>query len=182
MKKFFILMLSFALLFFIVGCGDSQPEKVTDTEAQVEQEDDDKEESEKAQSETFAIGDSVEIADVVFTVHSARWDDGDDFFGPEDGEKWLVLDCSIDNETDESEQISSLLMFELVDEDNYKRDLELLADTKGSLDGELGAGRSMRGEIAFSVDEGQSKWELIFAPNVFGTGQAIFEIDKSDVQ
>ena len=72
-------------------------------------------------------------------------------------------------------------MFSLYDEDHYSRDVEIFADTKGSLDGELGARRTMRGEIAFNVEEGQTKWEFIFQPNVLGFGQAIYIITEADV-
>jgi len=44
-------------------------------------------------------------------------------------------------------------MFTLYDEDNYSKDMEFFANTKGSLDGELGAGRKMAGEVAFNVEE-----------------------------
>ena len=122
------------------------------------------------------------MGDLVFTVNSARWDKGDDWSEPEEGERWLLLDCTIENQGSESTTISSLLMFKLYDEENYSRDMEIFADTKGSLDGELGFGRKMRGEVAFNVEEGQSYWEFIFEPEVFGFGQAIFTINENEVQ
>ncbi len=140
------------------------------------------EEEAVAAEEIFAIGDVVRMGDLVFTVNSARWEEGDEWFKPEEGERWLLLDCTIENESNKSTSISSLLMFKLYDEDSYSRDMELFADTKGSLDGEVGVGRKMRGEIAFSVEEGQSYWEFIFKPELFGFGQAIFAINEDEVQ
>jgi len=129
----------------------------------------------------FKIGETVKMGDLVFTVTSARWDEGGEFYGPETGERWLLMDCVIENAGDKEDVISSMIMFVLYDEEHYSRDQEFLAETKGNLDGELGPGRTMRGEIAFSVEEDQSEWEFIFQPNIFGFGQAIYLITEEDV-
>lgn len=51
------------------------------------------------------------------------------------------------------------------------------AETKGQLDGELGPGRKMSGQIAFELDTVEKNLEFIFEPNVFGSGQAIYKVD-----
>ena len=130
----------------------------------------------------FAIGDTVKMGDIQLTVNSARWDKGNSFSKPEKGQKWLVLNCTIENTGEESLQVSSLLMFKLYDMLAYARDYEIFADTKGSLDGEVSPGRKIRGEVAFNVDADQDTWEFIFEPNVFGYGQAIFLIESGSVQ
>ena len=132
--------------------------------------------------EMFAIGDTVSMGDLVFTLNSARWDEGDEFSKPEEGERWLVVDCTIENQSNESTTISSMLMFTFYDEDGYSMDQEIFVDTKGSLDGELGSGRKLSGEIAFSIEEGQSYWEFIFEPELFGFGQGIYAINEDEVQ
>lgn len=58
----------------------------------------------------------------------------------------------------------------------------LTTHEQGNLDGELGAGRSMRGEIAYEVDEGQTDWELIFEPNLFDFGQGIYELSADELE
>lgn len=129
----------------------------------------------------FNMGDTVSMGNLEVTLNSARWDSGNQFMQPDEGERWLVLDLTITNMADEAVAISSLLMFSLYDEDAYSCDMEIFADTKGNLDGEVGAGRKMRGEIAFSVDENQNQWELIFEPNIFGFGQAIYLVNAEDI-
>ncbi len=130
---------------------------------------------------SFTIGETVKMGNIEFTVNSARWDKGGDFSKPEEGTKWLVADCTIENIDTEPLGVSSLLMFRLYDELAYAKDLSIFATTKGSLDGEVGAGRKIRGEIAFSVGADQKIWELIFEPNLLGFGQAIFLIKAEDV-
>ncbi len=188
-KKSFILalILLLALSVFAFGCEETTtPERVEkdDTEQVVttDRKSGSSDETAAPATETFSIGDTVKMGDLEFTLKGARWDQGDQFMKPDQGERWLVLDCEIENRSDKSTSISSLLMFTLYDEDNYSMDMEFFANTKGSLDGELGAGRKMAGELAFNVEEGQSTWEFIFEPNVFGFGQAIYVIAEDEVK
>lgn len=156
---------------------EATDETATDgDDAVVEETDDD----ELEEAEGFTVGDTVRMGDLVMHLHSVRWDEGSEFMSPDEGMRWLVADIEIENEADSPTTISSLMMFDLVDEDNRSRDLELMADTEGSLDGELGAGRSMRGDLAFEVRQEQTEWELIFTPQLFGFGQAIFDITEGD--
>lgn len=182
-KKTWVIVVAILGVLFLIGIltpnNDDEIEKVGEKTQETENVEEVETES---KNESFEIGDIVDSGDLLFTVNSARWEKGDEYFGPEDGYKWLVLDCSIENESDESASISSLLMFTLYDKDGYSRDIEIFADTKGSLDGELGAGRKMSGELAFDVEEGQTEWEFIFEPELFSFGQAVFLINETDVK
>ena len=159
------------------GVADDEDAAVEEDDAIVDDDD-----GELEEAEGFTIGDRVRMGDLVIQLHAARWDEGDEFFGPDEGKRWLVLDIEIENEADSGTTISSILMFDLVDQENRSRDVAYMADTVGSLDGELGAGRAMRGDLAWEVDDGQSEWEFIFSPEVFGFGQAIFDISVDQVE
>jgi len=156
--------------------------ETTTTEGAVSESTTTAESSVEAGADSFSLGETAEMDGLQITVNSAHWDKGNDFTKPDAGTRWLVLDCTLKNNRTESESISSLLMFKLVDEDSYARDMEIFADTKGSLDGEIAAGASMRGQIAFDVDEGQAGWTFIFEPNVFGAGQLTYDVSSSDVK
>lgn len=141
-----------------------------------------KEEQTVEDAKIFKVGDTVAMGDLEFTLNSARFDEGGEYFKPDEGKKWLVVDCKVTNNGAESTSISSILMLSLYDSEYYSQEMALLADTKGSLDGELGAGRTLRGEVAYEVDASETDWELIFEPNFFGFGQAIFNLDISNIQ
>lgn len=111
------------------------------------------------------------------TVRKAYFYAGSEWNKPEKGKKWVVIDVELENKGDEPEGVSSLMMFSLYDADNYQSDIAINVDARGSLDGELGAGRKMAGEITFSVPEDQTSFEFIFEPDVFGQGQAIFKLE-----
>lgn len=193
MRKLIIATAAVALTLAATGCEAASPELVDQAApAAADEADDSSDESEDSDDADpanqnpadgpYQVGDTVAMGDLEHTMHGARWSVGDEFFGPDDDERWLVVDIEVTNTGDASEAISSLIMWTLVDADNRSADITLTADEQGSLDGELGAGRSMRGETAFSVpDDGNDTWQLLFEPNVFGSGQAIYVITSDDV-
>lgn len=127
--------------------------------------------------EVFAIGDTVSIGDFRITVNKTRQSAGSEWFKPDEGHVWLIVECTIENAHSKEPQIvSSLLMFDLVDEDGRSMNTAIGPETKGRLDGEIGVGRKMTGELAWEVPVDAKGLELIFAPGVFQKGQAIFSL------
>lgn len=168
-----------AIIFaFLLALGSSDLESSKPTK--VEPSDETSEEVDE-QGETFKVGETVKMGDLEFTVNGIRTDKGDEWNKPEEGNTFLIIDATIKNTGQDSSALSSLIMFKLYDSDFYEKDMSIFADTKGSLNGELGAGRTMRGEIAFEVGKDETEWEFIFEPNVFGFGQAIYELKAEDM-
>ena len=118
---------------------------------------------------THAIGETVTMGELEHTLHGVRFSQGDEYSAPEAGTRWLVADIEVTNNSDASEAISSVMMWTLNDPDHRSVDMTYTGDERGSLDGELGPGRSMRGEIAYAVSADQTSWELIFAPEFSGS-------------
>lgn len=110
------------------------------------------------------------------TLHGVRFAPGDEYTTPEPGTRWLVADIEVTNRSDEPAAISSIGMWTLYDPDNRSVDQTITGDEQGSLDSELGPGRSLRGEIAFAVDAEHKEWELIFSPELLEFGQTIYDI------
>src|SRR5690625_4214259 len=115
------------------------------------------------------------------TCHGARFSEGNEFLGADEGTRWLLVDVEVTNNSDESEAISSMIMWSLVDSDNRTNDQTITTDEQGSVDGELGAGRSMRGEIAYEVSDDESEWELIFDPPLYEFGKVIYNLSADQV-
>lgn len=175
-----ILLMVFALA--IAGCGETTTPERVDENNNAEANDPDDDNNQEEEASGFGVGDKVKMGDLEFVVNSARWDEGDEYTSPDAGTMWIVVDVTIENQGSESEAISSLMMFELYDMDGYSQEMAYFVSTKGSLDGELGAGRKMSGELAFEVEEDHTEWEFIFAPNFLGFGQAIYDISVDDIQ
>nr|WP_286672881.1 DUF4352 domain-containing protein [Anaeromonas gelatinilytica] len=173
----------------LIGCDNSDSSDSSDTDTGSEsshsndkEKETDSEEDSSQEKSILTLGKTIEMGDLSFVARSAQWKNGDEFSSPDEGEKWLAVDVEIINNSDESTSISSLLMFSLYDDENYSTEIAPFADTRGSLDGELGVGRSMAGEIAFEVPESSESFEFVFEPELFGFGQAIYSIQADEVQ
>ncbi len=126
--------------------------------------------------EHFNINDTVKTGDLDFSVNGMRTSDGSSFSKPDEGNQFLIVEVTINNNGGESENISSMMMFKLVDNEGISYNQSIMADTKGSVDGELGAGRKMRGEIAYEVPKNISKFELEITPNLMEDELIVFDI------
>lgn len=175
------------LLILVTGCGgNSTPTKVEKT-SEMEQLAQSSEEIEALVSETpsqveiFSIGETVSMGNFEFTVNSLRFDKGSTYMTPDAGEKWLVIDSTIVNKAQEPEAISSMLMFSLMDSEFYVKNMAFGPELKGSMDGEIAPGRTLRGEIAYNVSDDETNWEFIFEPDPFGKGQAIYKLSLDDM-
>lgn len=162
------LLLALCLLFTIIlwGCGETTEPKKATTEP-----------TKTKQQQTFKIGERVEMGELVITVNSVVDSQGSEFLKPAAGHVFKIVDCTIENLSDQSQAISSLMMFKMADSEGYNYNVTITDSSKPSLDGELGPGRKMRGEIAFEVPADATGLELIFEPNILGFGQAIFKLD-----
>lgn len=159
------LLLVILFVGLIAGCGETvTPEKVAPDET-----------PEVQQPETFEIGEAVKAGKVHVTLHQIRTWEGDDWNKPDEGYIYLIPEATIENVSEEAYHTSSLGQWSAVDTDGVKYNIALVTDLKGSLDGEIGAGRKLRGEIGFEVERGK-EYEVIFEPEVFGSGQVIWNV------
>lgn len=186
MKKMLVAMLVGLMIISLMGCGETTtPEKVENGAQTTGGDQTSEEQGSKATQnensnapETFKIGDPIKMGDLIFIVNSIRESNGNDFIKPEEGKVYKIADVTLENVGKESTSVSSMLMFSLSDADGYKYNITIGPDAKGSVDGELQPGRKHRGEVAFEVSKEAKGLELIFEPNLFGSGQAIVQISE----
>lgn len=174
MKKKFLTVLGAVLISgSLVACGESTIEKV-DTASEANAEETVKEE-EKPVEETkeLAVGDQVNIDGLLVTVKGVRTDTGADEWSTPEKDFFVIVDVELENTTDEPYPMSSMLQLSLFNADSYSQDMSIMPQVNGSLDGEIGAGRKMAGEIAFDV-EASEYYEFIFEDPI-KSGQAIWK-------
>lgn len=184
MKKFLSLVGLLVLAFTLVACGESSIEKVDketptagNNDAVVENngavDDAEAQPEEEVLEESLTIGDTVNYDGLHITLNDVITSSGSEWEKPS-YDHYLILDLTIENTTEEAANISTILQMSLQDEEGYTHSIAFFTETKGSLDGEIGPGRSNRGQVAFDVNQ-SSVYEFIFE-NPFTSGQAIWEI------
>lgn len=179
-KNVFMLVGTVALSLSLAACSESTIEKV-ETPAETPAAEETTEPAEEvAETQDLKIGDTVKVNDLQVTLNSVRQYTGTaDTWDEAINDYYLIFDVVVENTGAESASLSSMMNFLLYDSESYAQDMAII-ETKGTLDGEIGQGRKMAGEIAFDVTDSET-FEFIFE-DPFATGQAIWTITKEDLQ
>ncbi|HEY8414377.1 MAG TPA: DUF4352 domain-containing protein [Thermaerobacter sp.] len=163
----------------LAGCGETvEPEKVASGGEPAQEQPADQGGQGEQKAQTFKVGDTIKLGDLHYTVHGVREVKGDEMFKPDKGKKWLAVEVTVENSGSEPAAVSSMLGFSLQDSEGYNyTSTPLPVDTKGQLDGELAAGRKMRGEVTFEVPADAKGFQLTIDANAFGFGQAVVTLE-----
>jgi hypothetical protein len=121
------------------------------------------------------IGATQKLGDAEVTVHGVRESSGSDFFQPDPGNKWVIVDVSAKNVGDNPYSLSSLLQCGMRDSSGRNYTITVGPDTTGSFDGTMQVGATIRGEVAFEVPTSATGLTFIFE-QALGTGQAFWAV------
>ena len=162
MKKIMYL-LSIGLMVTLLGCGSSTPVATTPVETpQTKTETTDP--GPTPENTNFAIGDTFNLGDLQYKINSVRISEGDSnqFMQPEEGNVFLLIDMTVENQGSEEAIVSSMLLFKLVDKDGRSQDFSIsaLAEAEGKMDATLAPGRKVTGELGYEVAKGPQAFEL----------------------
>lgn len=125
-------------------------------------------------AETFAVGDVIEIGDLRLTVNEVTFPTGDDFSQPTEGNRFVVVDVSVENHSDTAETISSMLQMQLKDATGQSYDVNITAQMASggtSPEGELAPGETLRGQVGFQVPTDATDLLFVFDGDFFGAGK-----------
>lgn len=179
-KLFKIGILVFTLIILIMGCTESNVEETPEGSDQNIADDGTTEgptdePAEEPSGGVFAVGDTADFDGLKITLNGVRTSQGDEYFPPEN-DKFILIDLTIENTTNEAQTVSTLMQMSLMDPESFAYDVAIFADTKGSVDGEIAPGRKVRGEVAFDVPQADF-YEFIFEDPFVG-GQAIWKLEN----
>jgi hypothetical protein len=108
----------------------------------------------------------VKLGKYQFTVNGVRESAGDTISQPKQGQKFLVIDATVENQGQKTEPISSIFLFALSDSTKKEYNRVITVDAKGSLDSNLDPGKQLQGEIAFEVPKDAKDLLLILRGDV----------------
>lgn len=128
----------------------------------------------------YAVGETADINGVKITVNSATsTDEADPQFNTaaqlEEGETYEVIDATVENNTDDTVNISSAMSFELKDADGRKANFKLPMGGNGQLDGQIDPGEKLSGELVYGVPR-DGELVLKFKPDVLSSDNAKFKV------
>lgn len=163
---------------------DSAEETVSNVQEAEEAEDEADEAAAPSGPDLYQVGDVVAMGDVVMAVLGWETPAGDQFFQPEEGKQFVVVDVMLVNQGNRSVSVSSLLQMELKDETEQRYDVDLMASTAAGAsgpDGEISPGERVRGKVGFQVPAGAPGLTFIFEPDFWSTGKVFVALGPDPV-
>ena len=130
-------------------------------------------------SGTFGVGDFVKLGGYTVKVNKVAnpYKGYDSYFAPDKGNKYVAVDVSVKNTTDEPQSVSSMLCFDLRDSRGQGYNLEFFADTPPPPDGEIGPGKFIKGTLAYEVPKKAKGLTLEFKCDLLSSGTAYIALD-----
>ena len=122
----------------------------------------------------FKVGDTVKIETLFITVNDVKPVKGNEYFKPDKGNQFLMVDITLENKGTTSESISTLMQMWLKDPtgQRYKVSITAMSVSGGtSPDGELAAGEKLKGQVAFEVPSNATGLLFVFDDDIFNTGK-----------
>lgn len=160
--------LGICIIAAIFGSGDdSGPKKVDDPAPPPSQ-------SVTPEQTSFAVGEKVELDDIIVTLDSVTENSGSQFNKPAEGNVFLLCQFNIENNSEREIAVSSMLSFSAY-VDDYASNLSLTAmisSDQGQLDGSVAAGKKIKGVVGYEVPSDWAELEVRFTPD-FWSGKDI---------
>lgn len=131
---------------------------------------------------TFGIGDTAEYRGVSVTLNSIEESDGSQYNRPTDGNVFLLVNLTIENNSDSDLAVSSLLSFSAY-QDGYTTNVSLMAlseKTGEQLDGTIAPGKKMQGTIAYEVPADYSEFEIDYQADMWDNQKFCFVYTKTN--
>ena len=121
------------------------------------------------------VGQVVKTDKWNITVNKAVSSQGTDFMKPKDGNVYLEIDVTMKNLTNETQNVSSLVMWDAKSASNGQKQNVAISD-KPSLDGKVEAGGSLTGTLTYEVPANVNKYTLSFAGGMLDNSLELWDI------
>ena len=174
MKKLICLCMAVMMLFVFTAC-DAEPTKEAynpDSTPIVE----------TNKKTTFGINETAVFENLKISATEIQVSNGVDYFTPEEGNVFVGVKFVIENISQETQGISSLLLFEGY-VDDVKCDYSFSAACafdEGTLDGDIASGKKMVGWYALEVPAEWSSIELVVQPDLLASSSATFVFENTN--
>jgi hypothetical protein len=136
----------------------------------------------ETEQEVFAINETIQIGSMLLVVNDVAYPAGDQFNRPSEGNKFLVVDLTLENSGNTTASVSTLLQMWVKDPtgQQYQVDLSATVASGGTTpDGELVPGERIRGQVGFQVPMDMEELVFVFNAEVFGAGTVFVALPEN---
>lgn len=178
LKWILIIVIALIIIGAIAGGEGEKPEKVASSNSGNSSVTSSVSETEVA--EVLGVGDTAEYKGVKVTLNSITESKGSEYNKPADGNVFLLVNFTIENNTDSDLAISSMLSFDAY-QDGYSTNMSIsaLLEKEGEqLDGTIAPGKKMKGSIGYEVPANYSEFEINYQSDVWDSTKFSFVYEK----
>ena len=130
-----------------------------------------------AEGQAFNVGDRVALGDWELIVHGVTDPfEGDEFFSPEAGLRWVLVDAEVFYNGAEPDVVSTPLCFEVQDDQNRVHSETFVDNPIGILDGDIAPGAGRRGGMVYELPADAAGLRLNFNCDLLATGSATINL------
>lgn len=176
MKKILSVLFALCIVASITACdiSDSSPKKEKNIDGASDVV------SQKAEDKNFGLNDTAVFKNLKITATKLEESNGKNYFNAENGNVFVGVNFEIENISNETQSISSLLLFDAY-ADDIKCEYSISANVAfgdGTLDGEISPGKKLVGWYAVEVPEEWKKLELEVKSDWLSDSKANFVFTK----
>src|SRR5699024_9872343 len=197
MRKTVLLLLALMFTVTLVACSSSNnneennnnenEENANDNEGEEKENtnnenvvENDDEETDATSSETLAVGEKADLNGLDVELTKIEKYEGSDFDVPEN-DYFLIVSIKLENNTDETVNVSSIVSVDFTDDSDENYSMSLLIDKDTELiDGQLEAGETITGQIAYDVNDSDN-YKLVYE-DILLDAKAEWDMSADDIQ
>ena len=140
--------------------------------------DDPKKEGGEGGDKNYSLNETAVFENIKVTAEEIIINKGSEYMKPEEGKKFVAVKFTIENISDEEQQMSSMLLFDAY-ADDVKLGYSIGADygLEGTLDGSISPGKKMIGYYGVEVANDATVLDLEVKASWLGSGKAVFVLD-----
>ena len=180
MKKILCLIIAFVLTLCLAGCvvidtpSDNDPIKETSSASTPTPT------TEAPAKTTFGLNETATFKNLKFTASELLESEGENFFTPASGKIFVGVKFTIENISSETQNVSSLLLFEAYCDDiKLEYSFNATCAFDGTLDGEVAPGKKLVGYYAVEVPENWGTVELVVRQDWLSNKSATFAFNNN---
>lgn len=127
----------------------------------------------------YAVGDIVKVGDIQIVINEVKEISGTDFFMPNEGNRFIIIDVTMENLGTEDHAASSLMEYTLKDDTGQEYSESVSAEVASggkSPGGTILPGDKLRGQIGYEIPISATGFVLTYTNGFFNSVSAQFNL------
>lgn len=176
-KKWWFWVLLVLFIIIVASANNDKPQKIGGNEVAINNQTQD-----KVTQESFRVGDQVKMGNSVITVNKVEYSQGGQYTKPNEGNEWINLNVTIENNASSQQYITTLGQMFIKDGDRNSYQVSVtdkaLENPGLGLDGQIIANSKRTGWVGFEIPKSSTNLQFQYNSSMFGGGEVIIDLGR----